>query len=266
MSEFTAEAIESITELVERAVTVIPFPNDKKQFLLREADGSYIVMQDDPALPLQNFKVFTLIDCLTMFNKIGDGMSGMVLIAPDKVLGLLENDSSTERCQVVLSLEQHPAFKKLMQWRAGETFNQKTLIKVLRTQFDGMIAVGVVETLKTFKVRENLEGSGNIVAGTQGMSKSLQQEVRTANGTALPEELIFSLPVYLNGDLEIQNKTVRVLLDVESSNGEPQYTLTTVHADIDFACRVSLEEIQAKAREALAGLANVCSVYLAEVK
>lgn len=266
MSEFTAEAIESITELVERAQTVIRYPNDKNLFLLRGADGSYTTMQDDPALPLQNFKTFTLIDCLTMFHKIGDGMNGMVLIAPDKVLGLLENDSSTERCQMVLTLEQHPAFKKLNAWRSGETFNQKTLIKVLRTQFDGMITGTVVDTLKTFKVKENLEGSGNIVAGTQGMSKSVLQEVRTANGMALPEELIFSVPVYLNGDLSILDKVVRVLLDVESVNGEPSYTLTTIHADIDFASRVALEEIQTKARDLLLELRNECSVFLAETR
>lgn len=195
-------------------------------------------------LKAANLRVFSLssLQKLLKDNNLESSLRKYILLSSNKVIAIEE--SATERRTYTLELPQHPVWKLLNHHLETRTYSQRDLLRMLRSKLADLVPPVVLAAVQTIKVKTEGGSSSDLTNGKNHVSRELLQQVQAQNGTALPESVTITAPVYdLPETLEVK-PAVKLLLETEVDEAV-RFSLTTVHNDVTTAQEIALEGITA---------------------
>lgn len=148
-----------------------------------------------------------------------------------------------------LPLPLHPVFSKLEAHKETKRYTQRELIRLFRAQFNAYVPETTIEQFRQLKLRTDGEGESVVRQGHEGLSRSVRQQIEAQNGSAIPDEVAFDVPVFDLDEMRDEHFSVRVLVDCQPNDqGVPMFELTTVYSDLQKARTQALEVIAERLR------------------
>jgi hypothetical protein len=194
-------------------------------------------------LKAANLKVFSLSSLIKLLtdNALESSVRKFVLVSSGTVIGVEE--SATERRTYTLALPKHPVWQLLNDHLATKEYDQRGLLRLLRSKLAGLVAPMVLATIQTITVTVDGKLTSDLTNGKNHVSKAILEQVAEKNGTKLPESLEISAPVYDLPETLETKPTVSLVLETMVNDGAPYFALTTVHNDVTRAQEKALEGI-----------------------
>lgn len=234
------DAIEKIEELALKANAVItPYGEQRGVYYLRDSEGNlqrHEAQLDPLGATFQSIHDFVSVLDGNVTGTVFVNDSGAVTIA----------ESSTARWAYRLPLPVHPVFALLESMKDGTTFDQKGLVRLLRTRLNGYVPESVIENLRNLKVTASSDSGVSITHGNRFIDASIKQQAAQKDGAPIPEQFVFSVPVFDLPELVGQLKPVTVLLEVEPAERAEglRFVLLARHDDLRAARQDMLEDLQ----------------------
>ncbi len=178
------------------ASPVVELPGVPNKVLLRQPDGQF-KEYDKPPAPRQHtaLSAEALVAAVAAFK----GDTPAVWYGPAKVVAVLDND---RRETVTYHLGTSRPFDVLRELeKSGQAFDQRSLVKLLRTTFKACLGQcpTLVETVRRVRLVQGSDAAGEVQHGKSSVGKSITAEV-TGTGK-LPEYVVLTVPVFRNPDL-----------------------------------------------------------------
>lgn len=248
----------------EREVTVLaPRFDQTGVYFVRTEEGGY----DKHEAPVMPSPVsFADTDSLARFANTEADMAAAVEVFAnsDFITARISDDVLRRGWTVGMPLPRHPAFSRLTRLARTEAFTQRTLIRLLRAEFNGHVNDAIIERFRTLKL--TVEGGGQSVQaqGRAAVDKRIQQAIADERGAEIPDEITVTVPVYDLDETRNDLRNVTVLVEcLPDEDGRASFELTTV--------LTTLRDAEAEARDVLlanlrATLSDTIPVYLGETR
>jgi hypothetical protein len=236
--ELQADAIKEIERLINQARVV--FEEPYKPYLLKKPDGSFDRIEPKiPNCPLD----LKVLDTFTLTALARDAIGPKrILLSPDKVVLIHEPNDKT-RTSHTLILRLHPAFQILLGWADTKKYDQKALVRLLRTKFAGYVDKDVASRFEKIKVSTQGEVERTVNMGKDAIAKKLEQKAMF--GDLSPVDMftvklpVYDLPQFLEPEYHAK---VTVLVEI---NPDPlEIELTTVFNDLQLAREAALNLVE----------------------
>lgn len=149
-------------------------------------------------------------------------------------------------------LEKHPAFTAVAELTRTRSFTQKELVRFLRAELNGHVDDSVIEQFRALKLATDGATESVVAKGREAIDRRLQQQLRQATGTDIPDEITVTIPVHDLDEAREQVQSVTILVDATTNDdGTVLLELTTVLNSLRAAERAALESVVANLRAAL---------------
>ena len=242
--DLTAEAIAKIQELERHAdpIHMAPDYNVTGRFFLRHADGSVsehaAVRRPDSARLHSTESLARLITAETELDA-----RAKVYYGADEIVAVIEDDGEIE-WRHGIKLPRHPAFARLERLTRTETFTQRTLIRLLRAEFNGHVDDRIIERFRTLNLKTDGTGQNVVAQGRAAVDRRIQQRISDDGGKDIPTEITVSVPVYDLDEARDDVMPVGLLVDVlPDEDGRAVFELTTVINTLASARREALDRL-----------------------
>ncbi len=250
MTELDGSAIQKIEELVLKTVEPIYIQGEQKGiYYLRDQYGSLTRhrAEIDPRAKTTVYDLESLgreLEIYKLSETAPDGsLSSLesVYVSDSGVVAPLDDDHA--RWQVDLPLPLHPAFKRVLTFKNVVNLTQKELVRLLRTELVDYVDHTVIVAFQELKITRNSEAVSTQRPTSAALDSHIHQAVQTRSGTAVPEMLTLSLPVY---DLpETRKDRYRVNVYVEFDHDLQAFQLIAVHNELREAQEEAIRKIMA---------------------
>jgi hypothetical protein len=225
----TGDAILELKNLITERETVIDAPSSS--YLLRQPDGSF--KHVDVPLKAQNYKVFdtaTLAELATSDDTI--------LVSDTKAV--LIKEFNNIRTLHTLELPLHPVYKLACELQNSVAYDQKKLLRMLRTKLAGFLDETLAPRFEKLKVTSKGETERTISNGVDAIGKNLEQRA-LLNGEKPINDFYISTPVFDVPEFLLDVWEINVVVEIEP---EPLVVvLTSVYGDVVSTKREALEGI-----------------------
>lgn len=225
----TGDAILELKNLITERETVIDAPSSS--YLLRQPDGSFLYNQV-PLKP-QSYKVFdtaTLADLASVEDTI--------LVSNTRAVLIKEEDNI--RTVHTLELPLHPVYKIAMNLQDSVAYDQKKLLRMLRSKLSGFIDDTLAPRFEKLKVTSKGETERTVSNGVDAIGKNLEQRA-LLNGEKPINNFYISTPVFDVPEFLLDVWEINVFVEIEL---EPlTVILTSVYSDVVSTQREALEQV-----------------------
>lgn len=257
-------AIEELLQAGEQRNIIVRAPGFEQtgEYYVRDGDGGYD-MHEAPVHPLRS--TFADTGSLAVFvnAEVEHGTSAAELFASrDEITARMTDEHLRAGWTAHMPLPRHPSFKRLAQLVRTTEFTQRTLIRLLRAEFNGHVDDTIIERFRTLKL--TVEGGGSSVQaqGRAAVDKRIQKAIADERGTEIPDEIRVTVPVYDLDEMRGDVRTVSVLVEcLPDDDGRAVFELTTVVNDLRAAEADARDVLVANLR---AALAETVPIYLGE--
>jgi hypothetical protein len=224
----------AIVGLSQKSVThaVVEFPNDREKRLVISATG--VETLETPLVePDRLDECLRLDDFCTAIANYSDSHVGEDPLRPDVYFdGLRVScwfDGPFRVNGVTLGTPLHPQAITILELAKPKTFDQKSLVRLLRHDLAGAVDPAVLARVRTI----NWENKARVQANYQHANSALDSEVRAsvAQSEAIPEQFVAHVKLFTLEELTAEEYAVVVTLDVDASTA--QFTLTLLPGESD---------------------------------
>lgn len=241
MTNLDASAITEIERLTRESETVI-IPQGEQQgvYYLRQSDGTLVRVQ----ATLDPRKATTLYDLESFGREVarqnddGEFLEG-VYVSSSQIVADLGDGSAT--WAIKMALPYHPAFRLVETWQKPAPYDQKTLVRLLRTELADYIPQTLIDTFQNLRVTSNSDVTTNARPTSVALDSRINRQVQGENGTAVPEYLLLSLPVYDVRELRQGRYEIKVY--VEYDHDKAAFWLSAVHDQLRAAQEKAVESV-----------------------
>lgn len=245
------ETLIEIERLVKAQVPIAKLNNLEYGYFTPEGEFKVAAYTLEP-LKAANLKVFSLESLVKLLgdNTLESSVRKFVLVSSTAVTGIEE--SATERRTYTLALPKHPVWQLLNEHLHTREYDQRGLLRLLRSKLAGLIAPMTLATLQNITVTTDGKLSSDLANGKNHVSREILEQVMEKNGTKLPESLEITAPVYDLPETLETKPTVNIVLETMVQDGVVIFALTTVHNDVTRAQETALEGITSRLGDAFA--------------
>lgn len=241
MTTLDGTAILEIERLTNEAHTVI-IPDGEQQgvYYLRQPDGT----QERFQASLDPRKATTIYDLESFGREAsrqdhdGDYLDGVYVSAAQIVADL--NDT-TATWGIKMALPYHPAFQLVDGWQKPTGFDQKALVRLLRTQLSAYVSQTLIDTFQHLRVTGSSDVTTNARPTSVALDSRITRQVQGENGTAVPDFISVNLPVYDVRELRADRYSVQVY--VEYDHDKNVFWLSAVHDQLRGAQEKAVESV-----------------------
>jgi hypothetical protein len=251
---FDRDTLDRIIKLAQNETEAERAPDFQRSgtYFLRGADGHLEtyeanVIPSDPSVRALDTETLALV-----ITNEATGYDVAVYYSPERVVASVFDDDLNEYRKHEIRLNRHPAFTRLQQLAKTQAFDQKSLIRLLRAEFNGHVDERVIERFRTLKLKTDGEGSSVVAQGRAAVDKRIQQQISDERGEQIPTEIEVTVPVYDLDEVRNELHSVTVLVDVAPDEaGRPVFELTAVVNGLLAAERTALDRIVANLKSRL---------------
>lgn len=241
MTNLDASAILEVERLTRESETVIaPDCEQRGVYFLRQSDGTLTRVQAglDPRSATTLFDLESLGREVARQDADGEYLEG-VYVSSGQIVAEL-NDSATT-WDIKMALPYHPAFKVVDSWQKPAAYDQKGLMRLLRTELSAYVSQTLIDTFQNLRVTSNSDVTTNARPTSVALDSKINRQVQSENGTAVPDFIIVNLPVYDVRELRADRYSVQVY--VEYDHDKNVFWLSAVHDQLRAAQEKAVESV-----------------------
>ena len=241
MTNLDASAIAEIERLTRESETVI-IPQGEQQgvYYLRQSDGTLVRLQ----ATLDARQATTLYDLESFGREVArqdlesDFLEG-VYVSSSQIVADLGDGSAT--WAIKMALPYHPVFQAVTGWQKPTAYDQKTLVRLLRTELNTYVSPVIIDAFQNLRVTSNSDVTTNARPTSVALDSKINRQVQSENGTAVPDLIMVSSPVY---DVrELRRDMYDIAVHVEYDHDKGVFWLSAVHDQLRTAQEKAVESV-----------------------
>ncbi|ULH17398.1 hypothetical protein MF271_18940 (plasmid) [Deinococcus sp. KNUC1210] len=237
MTNLDGSAIIEIERLVNEAdVVLAPTGEQKGVYYLRQPDGSY--QRQRAELDPANVQLYDLESLGREVNGKDEHLT-VVYVSDSEVTALFDDTHTRWTAKVLLPL--HPMFALLSTFKKPAAYDQKGLVRLLRTELSAAVPQSVIDQLASLRFTNNSDTLATVRPMAAGLDRNIHKQVQGENGTAAPDFLDLTVPVFDIREARADQYPVRVFLDYD--HDKSVFILVVRHDDLRMAQEAAVGKI-----------------------
>lgn len=225
--------VEAIAQkAVEAAGIRIAKPSEEPDYVYLVVGPDGVVKREEAAIgPREHMAADIETLCRLASEKVAEGKRPEFYFDREGIH--LVFDPEYRRHYAWMDLSQSPQMVALVDFEINaKSFDQASIIRILRTKFKGMVDVDLLQLAR--KVQVNSSAMTEQTATKRNLGR--EAEARLNDGTALPDYITFTVPVFSEGALrKTVTATVEAAFDLDPNGGNPKFSLTPVAGQTEAA-------------------------------
>ncbi|WP_034382981.1 hypothetical protein [Deinococcus sp. YIM 77859] len=239
MTTLDSSAIREVERLTREADPVITVPGEARGvYYLREADGS--LTRHAAELDIQDVTAYDLDTVQRRADREHTAGDLEAVFVTDSAV-VVQASSPTDRWTTTLALPLHPAFKRVQSFAQLTKLDQKTLVRLLRTELGEHVQATVISTFATLRFTSSSDGTSSVKPASTALDSRIVRQVRADAGQDVPDTITLHVPVY---DIpEARADSYPVTVYVEYDHDAEAFLLLAVHNDLRAAQESAVHKI-----------------------